>query len=206
MNTTRDYNSPIRDEAKHNTRRQILQAVVTLLEGGIAAVTVPAVAEEAGVSVATVYRHFATKQAMIDALPSFLAEQLGLGNRPLPATVDELATMVYELYADMEAKEPLVRGALMSELASDLRQQARPQRRQLIEALLPTTLADEDRQRLANTLLVLSSSATVWAYKDYLGISWAEAAANAAWAIRMLARAIPFVSKEPPHDHPADPA
>jgi len=206
MSTTRDYNSPIRDEAKHNTRRQILQAVVTLLEGGIGAVTVPAVAEEAGVSLATVYRHFATKHAMIDALPSFLSEQLGLGNRPLPTTVDELATMVYELYADMEAKEPLVRGALMSELASDLRQQARPQRRQLIEALLPTTLTDDDRRLLANTLLVLSSSAAVRAYKDYLGISWAEAAANAAWAIRMLARAIPLVSEEPPHDHPADPA
>ncbi|MBA3534427.1 MAG: TetR/AcrR family transcriptional regulator [Ardenticatenales bacterium] len=199
MNTKRSYHSNVRDKTKSATRRQILQAVAKLLEGGIAEVTVPAVARTAALSISTVYRHFPSKQAMIDALPAYLAEQLGLGIKALPTTPDELATMVQALYADMEAKESLLRGALLSEFASDLRQAARPQRLQMIDSLLPATLAldEADRARLRNTLLVLSSSAVIRAYKDYLDLTWEEAAENAAWAIRTLARATLLPPEEP---------
>src|SRR3712207_3613808 len=57
-----------RDEQRAQTRSRIVRAVAALVaEEHPAAVSVPAVARRAGVGVATVYRYFPTKEALLDA-------------------------------------------------------------------------------------------------------------------------------------------
>src|SRR3954466_3603430 len=58
----RQYRSPLRGEQQQQTRERILEAAIALIaEDGLAELTVPGVAERAGVSLRTVYRHFPAK-------------------------------------------------------------------------------------------------------------------------------------------------
>jgi AcrR family transcriptional regulator len=66
---TRPYNSPRRREQAAATRRQILEAAQRLFESsGWSATTMAAIAEEAGVSLKTVYLAFETKSGVLRAL------------------------------------------------------------------------------------------------------------------------------------------
>ncbi len=58
----------------------------------------------------------------------------------------------------------------------------------LEHALSPVTgsLSEEDRVRLRNVVLVLTSTATIRAFKDYLGLSGDEIGDNVEWAVRRL--------------------
>src|SRR5215218_5055310 len=66
---TRRYESPRRREQAAATRRQILEAAQRLFESsGWSATTMAAIAEEAGVSLKTVYLAFETKSGVLRAL------------------------------------------------------------------------------------------------------------------------------------------
>jgi AcrR family transcriptional regulator len=63
------YSSPVRDEAKEATRSRILDALVrVVLDEGVHAFSVATVAERAGISHRTVYRHFASREELLEAL------------------------------------------------------------------------------------------------------------------------------------------
>ena len=65
----RTYSSPLRAEQAEQTRARIVQAAVDLLaEGDAGDLAMPDVAARAGVSVRTVYRSFATKDELLDAV------------------------------------------------------------------------------------------------------------------------------------------
>jgi AcrR family transcriptional regulator len=66
---TRSYDSPRRREQAAATRRAILEAAQRLFERhGYAAISVPAIAAEAGVALKTVYVAFETKARLLNAL------------------------------------------------------------------------------------------------------------------------------------------
>lgn len=67
--TATEYSSPLRDEAKRATRERILDALVrVVLDDGVHAFSVASVAERAGVSHRTVYRHFASREELLEGL------------------------------------------------------------------------------------------------------------------------------------------
>src|SRR5450432_2215959 len=69
----RSYHSPLRREQAAATRRQILEAAQQLFEQhGYLSTSVAAVAEEAGVSLKTVYLAFETKSGLLRALWQFV--------------------------------------------------------------------------------------------------------------------------------------
>lgn len=68
-NQRRRYHSPTRQRQAGATRRRIIAAAERLFAAqGYAAVTMEAIAREAGVSLATIYLHFPGRAAMIGAL------------------------------------------------------------------------------------------------------------------------------------------
>jgi AcrR family transcriptional regulator len=70
----RRYSSHQRDEQANATRRRILATAEQLFaDHGFAAVTLPRIAEHAGVSLATVYLYFPGKAAIVGALADELA-------------------------------------------------------------------------------------------------------------------------------------
>lgn len=187
----RGYESQLRDEQVHETRRKILEALVRTMARGVAGLSVPAVAREAGVSVPTVYRHFRTKASLVAALAPYLAEKTRLMEPPA-GNGQSLADIAREMYRRNAAMDADVRAAMASQLGQELRERAMPRRiamvREEVARQVPG-LAREDLERFTRITLILMSSATLRAYKDYLGMGAADAAEDVAWALTALQRA-----------------
>ena len=183
------YSSRLRQEQINRTREQILEGLVRTMAHGIAELSIPTVAREAGVSVPTVYRYFRTKRDLIEALGSYLVQKIGFGQVQPPHSPEELTAMVKKLFISYEGLDETLRAAAVSDFSYEARKEALPARLKIIEeALAPvrTKFNEKDWIRLRNIVLVLSSTATVRAFKDYLDLSGEEAADIATWAILRL--------------------
>src|SRR5260221_14354856 len=80
----RSYTNTHRAAQAVRTRDGILDALVRVLARGVAELSIPAVAREAGVSVRTVYRNFPTKRDLTAALDSHLDKRIGFSLSPFP--------------------------------------------------------------------------------------------------------------------------
>jgi AcrR family transcriptional regulator len=189
---SRAYDSELRAEQADATRRKILDALVRTMGRGVAALSMPAVAREAGVSVPTVYRHFKSKAALVAALSPHLVGRAGLMDLALMESAD-LSTIVHEMYRRNAGMEAEVRAALASELGQETRRRMMPQRvalaRKTIAARVPG-LTGDDLDRLTRVFLILTSSATIRAFKDYLGRDASQAADDVGWVVEVLQRAL----------------
>src|SRR5262249_28287312 len=90
MSERRPYNSPLRERHAQATREQILEGVARSLARGVAGFSVSAVAREAGVSLATVYRYFDSKDALVQGLGVYIEEKLRLDHLAHPRSPAEL--------------------------------------------------------------------------------------------------------------------
>lgn len=187
------YRIDLRRKQKAATRARILDGLANVMATGVAELSVPAVAREAGVAVPTVYRHFPNKKALLDALAPHIERKSGAGEVPDPQDPESLAASAYELFKRLDALDDATRAAMASRLGKRMRRESMiARRRALIErALAPLArgLDPKERDRLTNVVLILWSSAALSAFKDYLGFDAEQAAEHVAWAIRALTRA-----------------
>ncbi len=191
MNKQRDYQSPLRQEQARRTREQILDGLIqAMAQGGLADLSIPAVAREAGVSVPTIYRYFHTKRELIEALGSYIVQKAGIAPQSgPPRSPEELIAMIKAAFLKYEGADEMLRAAAMSELSYEMRQFALPQRLKFIEDALEPVIEsfdEADRLRLRNSVFLLTTTAIVRAFKDYLNLSGEEAADTVAWMIRAL--------------------
>jgi len=187
---TRTYDSALRTHQTAETRERILEALIRTMGKGIAGLSIPAVAREAGVSVPTVYRHFGTKADLIAALAPKLVERTGLMEAPAGGDLSEIAR---SMYAKHEGFEDEIRVALASELGSEVRRRMMPERIRLIRGLLRVqfpTLRARELDRLTRFSLISLSSASIRAYNDYLGLTPREAGEDVAWVFAALERGL----------------
>jgi len=189
---SRAYDSELRAEQADATRRRILDALVRTMGRGVAALSIPAVAREAGVSVPTVYRHFKSKAALVAALSPHLVGRTGLMGPDLIENAD-LPTMVREMYRRNAGMDAEVRAALASELGQETRRRMMPQRvalaRKTLGERVPGLTGDE-LDRMTRVFLILTSSATMRAFEDYLGVDASQAANDVAFVVEILQRAL----------------
>jgi AcrR family transcriptional regulator len=201
VKTRRRYSSDLRDEQVEATKTRILDALVQTMGDGVAGLSVPAVAREAGVSVPTVYRHFGSKQGLMAALGPYVSGKAGLIPRELPASVDELEPMARELFRNLASLDLTLRAAMASDLGWEARRAGMPARLQVIGELvdrLAPDLAEPHRARLVKLSLILMATPTFHAYHDYLDLGPDDAASLVSWAISTLIRGANI-----PTDHPA---
>src|SRR5215208_5385367 len=85
----RPYDNSHRAAQAAQTREAILDALVRVMARGVAELSMPAVAHEAGVSLRTVYRHFPTKRELLSALAWHLDGKMSYSVRPYPRDLDE---------------------------------------------------------------------------------------------------------------------
>jgi AcrR family transcriptional regulator len=187
---TRRYDSALRAQQSSDTRDRILDALIRTMGKGIAELSIPAVAREAGVSVPTVYRHFRTKADLIAALAPRFVERTGLMDAPAGARLGALARVMYDKH---EGLGDATRVALASELGSEVRHRMMPERKAIIRRTLRAqfpVLRPQELDRLTRFTLIVFSSATIRAFEDYLGMSPAEAGKDVAWALEALDRGL----------------
>ena len=187
---TKRYQSELRSTQKEQTRERILDGLARVMATGVVELSIPAVARQARVSVPTVYRYFPTKKALVAALAAHV-ERRGGGDLPAPEVPEALAASAHELFRRLDGLDDATRAAMASRLGSRMRRKTMIEgRRALVaKALAPAArgLSAASHERLINVVLVLWSSASLHAFKDYLGLDADEAADHVAWAIRALA-------------------
>ena len=188
--TTRSYDSPTRKEHAELTRQRILDALIELMvDERPATISIPAVAKRANVSVRTVYHHFATKEALFDALAATPQERGGGTELPVPQTPKELATGMRAAYVYLEHNAALFNAVRVSEVEPLVRGQLdRRANARVRDALQPVSdrLDDEAFTRLCAVIGALVSNDTYRLLTRRYGLPRDEAADVAAWAITTL--------------------
>lgn len=184
----------LRDTHKRATRERIVRAVAELVaDGHPAAVSVPAVAQRAGVSVATVYRYFPSKEELLDASAMVLGDD---GSVPrldaYPTSFDALRRALPEQFEALARNLAITRNQLASPLGRQLRQRRWEAKRAAVAVAMeergidPTSPTGERFSAVAD---VLTSSTAFLELHDKAGIPVDTAAEHVLWALQVLERA-----------------
>ena len=183
----RSYRSDLRAEQAEETRRRILDAALRVTATGLASLSIPAVAREAGVSVPTVYRHFGTKAELLAAMYPHAARKAGLDAVPDPSTVADVGSTVRAIIERLDAMDDVSRAALASPIADEVRHATMPSRvariRRLGESIDPP-LSGLALDRITRLLVVLFSSSALRMWRDHLGATAEQVAEDVDWILR----------------------
>ena len=185
----REYRSELRAEQAAETRKRILDATVRVSATGIASLSIPAVAREAGVSVPTIYRHFATKRDMLAAVYPHVVRESGLDELVIPRSMDELREGLRTYYERTDSLGDLARLAMAGPASDEVRRLNMPRRlaifRRVADSIVPTP-SQADRDRIARLLVILTASSALRLWRDQLGSSVEEVADDVDWVIRAV--------------------
>lgn len=188
----RTYHSPLREARARETRERILAAVAAWLQrGATEPFTLDAIAEEAGVERRTVFRHFATREALLAAFWTWINARLT--SRPLPASLAELVEAPRTTFAHFDRQEGLVRASLHTPAGRSMRLATLPERRAAFRAALREVTrgtSATERRRLEAVAHALYSAATWETMRDYAGVTGAQAGDAASWALQVLVDAV----------------
>jgi len=184
---SRAYGSPLRAQQAEETRERILDATVRVMAEGLAFLSVPQVAREAGVSVPTVYRHFATKRDLLAAVYPHAVRRAGVDEVVIPRSMDELRGGLRAHFERTDSFGDLARAAMASPAAEEVRRINMPDRvaifRRLADSIEPKP-SKAERDRIARLLVILTASSALRLWRDQLGSSVEEAADDVDWVLR----------------------
>jgi AcrR family transcriptional regulator len=182
----------LREEHRTHTRRRILEAVLDLSAAAEPEeLSVPAVSDRSGVSVATIYRYFPTKAALVDAaawLPAEPAQDV----RPARLTLDAFPAYLAALWRGFADNVALVRRQVASPAGREMRQaRLAAGRAELARALDDEGIAADTPEgaRLVSLCLLLGGSVAFLELHDRQGLGIDAAVDEACWAARVLADA-----------------
>ena len=190
MNEATHYVSPLRREQSDQTRSRIVDAALDLIVGGVEGLTMQEVAKAAGVALRTVFRHFPTRDDLLDA--TWQAMQIRMGETPELETLDELTGFLPELFGRYGAMEDQIRGAMFAQTFVSSRQRLGSDRaRKVRRAVAAQFTGGDERSRAmaASAAYTLTVPLVSIVLKEAFGLSSSEAARASAWAIRALAAA-----------------
>ena len=178
----------LREQQRAVTRDRIISALGELVETKHPLeVTMAAVAEQAGVSEPTLYRHFATKRNLFAALGSDLYKKATVG--VAPSSLDELVAVLPTVYERFAAMEGTVRWNLAAPRGEVVRPPSAERLPILRDALgdVLDELSPEQAEFLLRGVLLLTAPTSMLYWQDYLGITVDEAAATASWLLKRFA-------------------
>lgn len=186
MSETRSYDSPLRDRQRAETRQRILDAAIDVLaeEGEL---TIPVVAERAGVAARTVYFHFGSKAGLFEELSDLLDREIGVW--AFPESSDDLVEYS-RAFSDAFVDDLRIWRALVASRAgADVRARGRARRLESLRRALGGRLSGlepDDRLLAAAVIYLQFGAATRLALLDQFGLSAEQAGRGTAWAIRSL--------------------
>jgi AcrR family transcriptional regulator len=180
----------VRELQREVTRERILATVLELVgHGRTDDIAVPEVARRSGVSLATIYRYFPTKDALLDAAADEPARQAaGIGH----GEMTDGPTYLRSLWRSFEARLPLVRRQPASEAGRAMRARRYPTSRAwFAERVASAGVAPDSPEgaRLVRLALLLTSSLAFLDLHDRQALGADAAADDVEWAIAALQRA-----------------
>jgi AcrR family transcriptional regulator len=175
-----------------STRERILGALAeVVLEGGLSDFSVQGVADRCGISHRTVYRHFPTRESMLDGLVQQMSDAMeAAGGAAEVETVDDLPGAVARNFAMFTDHEALAKAAVRFSVGTATENQDRRQRTDAVAVAVEQLGLAEDDARLAASVLRHLSSSRTWLLLREAGLDASETSAAAAWAVEALVAAI----------------
>jgi AcrR family transcriptional regulator len=206
----RTYSSPLREKQREETRRLIVEAVSALLaEGEIHTFSVQDVADRAGVSYASVYRHFPTREALLEGTYEWASEVIAAEvGETRPGRLEDLPDWIghslplFERYPDVSQALLVLMGAL------NLQPLARRTRDELLEELVRRDapgLSPERIRPVAAVLRLLAGSHAWATLRQRFGLTPDEAATALRWSLDVLVREVRAEEKRAAVGRGADP-
>jgi AcrR family transcriptional regulator len=180
--------TPLREDYREQTRARILDAAIAQMsEAPVECLTVARVAKRAGVTERTVYRHFQTRDALLEAV--WPRMQSLVGSRGFPQNAADLVATPRRLFPAFDTQEGPVRASVYSEAGREVRLRANPERQAAMLACVRDALPElDERETWARAAAVqLLNSAYAWSVmRDFWGLDGAQAGDAAADAIAIL--------------------
>jgi AcrR family transcriptional regulator len=189
--TRRTYSSPLRERQVERTRDLILDALTDLLsEMSAGEITTREIAERAGVSQPTVYRHFPDRNALLEGLTArIVAAMEASGGEGALTTLDDLAPRaerglaLTEAHA-VEATAEAVLNADPRRLSTDSRARSAELLRVVADSL--PEYDERDHLRITALLRNLYTVQTWLRMREEFGIPGEESGPIVAWAMSTL--------------------
>lgn len=184
------YRSPLREAQAKLTRARIQEAAASLLDerGAAESITFKAVAERAGVTEMTVYRHFPTRDDLLAGLWRHLNDAMGPG-LGMPESVDALLAQHEALFAGFDRIAPQIVASIVTTQGREMRAALNKQRRKAFLAIVEEAAPglDASRKTAAAAVLQLLHSAYAWdSLREQWGLSGKAAGKATKWAIVAL--------------------
>lgn len=217
----------LRERQTTLTRDTILDALAeTIVEQGLHDFSVQDVADRAGVSHRTVYRHFPSRDALLDGLAGKLDALFAERDLPvLPETAGEIAEQVRTAFDLFDEHRALVRAVAVESLATGSQPKSRRARDRAFREKFEKAAAGlpEDEARAASAVLRYLANSLAWVVlTDQLGLEKQDATRAVTWAVETLLADVrqraaearcgadeadgpaPTTEKTAPHSHPPD--
>lgn len=153
-----------------DVRTRLVAAYFDLIDAsGPASVSMPAVAERAGVSVRTLYRYFPTKADLRRAATTLFDDLARQRTDGAPPDLSNMGEYRRALWTAMDAQRAAVR--LQHETADGrtMRAERLEGQRKIVDAAVPTDIAGERRGEVIDLILALSSSSMFLELVDRIG-------------------------------------
>lgn len=187
--SSRSYSSPVREQQKAETRDRILDALVeVVLQEGVHAFSVQNVAARAGVSHRTVYRHFDTREALLDGLGDRLVAEMA-DRVPLDAVLTP--ETVQRSFLAFEDAADAVRAGVLVSLALELETAGRSARTERLRAAFVSRFPSLDPEEVGLTFTVvreLLASSRSWFLLRRAGLDVDRGAAEVARILTLVLR------------------
>jgi AcrR family transcriptional regulator len=192
MDARRTYVSPLRERQMEETRRQILEAALGLIqESPEDSFSHERVAARAGIALRTVFRHFPSRAELLDAVWEESDRRLELSE--YPASEADLLASLEGVYGRMDENAALIRGLLNSNAGREMRRRDNDRRLQGVNQALAdaTRHLPPDRQRLVVAVFQALFSARTWEMMcDRAHLGKGETAKAVHWAMETLLEAL----------------
>jgi AcrR family transcriptional regulator len=178
----------VREEYKEQTRTRILDSAIELIRAaGEEPLTIASVAERAGVTERTVYRHFDNREKLIRAV--WRRMQGRVASEGFPRSAEALVNSPKRLFPRFDEMGELVRASIHSAAGLDLRMHSNAERTNALLASVRDALPhfDEKTLRRRAAIAQLINSAQGWdVLTRFWGMSGEEAGEAAAEALEVL--------------------
>ena len=183
---------PIRERQTQMTRMAILESLAEIMvEEGPLGFTVQNVADRAGVSHRTVYRHFPNREAMCEGVIEWSEQQQNgkeQGRGALPTTPEGLLEIIPVMYEEMESERALIQSLVLLNLSTGFRAAAARDRDRQIEEVvrkLAPSISPKERAQSVVLIRYLASSLSWMSLTTQFNRSHQEAAEIAAHGIHL---------------------
>ncbi|MFZ5643530.1 MAG: TetR/AcrR family transcriptional regulator [Bacillota bacterium] len=169
-----------------------MEAVASLVaDGCIHTFSVQDVADRAGISYASVYHHFPTREALLKEMYEWAGEVTEAQMPPAPQTIDEIPGWIEKSIPVFEQHAVVTQATVTALAALNINPQSKRRRDEVIDKIVADGvpyLSPEVTRRAAAVIRYLAGSQSWAVLRQRFGLDAADASAALTWALEVLIR------------------